>query len=231
VRENARTAIGKHLAPTLHTTYTQMADPGPYRIDGVSIGRRSIRNTCLGYLALGDQEMGIRLAKAQFDASQSMTDVLAALWVLAALDCRERQGALQSFYDRWHDDDLVLDKWFAIQAMSPLATPDEVRKLAQHKDFDLRNPNRVRAVISSFSSGNPYRFHDPSGDGYRFLAETIIALDPSNSQVAARLVSPLGQWRRVDAARQALMKAELQRILDTAKLSRNTFEMASRSLT
>ena len=230
-REHARTAIGTHLAPTLRSTYAQMADPGPYRIDGVSIGRRALRNTCLGYIAVGDQGLGTTLAKAQFDASQSMTDVLAALWVLATTDCPERPGALQSFYDRWHDDDLVLDKWFAIQAMSPLCTPHEVRRLAQHKDFDLRNPNRVRAVVSSFASGNPYRFHHPSGDGYRFLAETIIALDPTNGQVAARLVSPLGQWRRVDAVRQALMKAELQRILDAPKLTRNTFEMASRSLT
>ncbi len=230
-REHARTAIGTHLAPMLHATYMQMADPGPYQIDGVSIGRRALRNTCLAYLALGNRGLGTTLAKAQFDTWQSMTDVLAALSVLAAIDGRERTSALQSFYDAWHEDDLVLDKWFAIQAMSPLCTPDEVQKLAQHPDFDLRNPNRVRAVVSSFSAGNPYRFHHPSGDGYRFLAETIIALDPSNGQVAARLVSPLGQWRRVDAARQALIKAELQRILDTPRLTRNTLEMASRSLT
>lgn len=229
-RENARAVIGTHLASVLHDTYRQMADPGPYRIDGVSIGRRALRNTCLAYLAVGDRRLGITLAKTQFDARQSMTDVLAALWVLAAIDCPERAGALQSFYDAWRTDELVLDKWFGIQAMSPLCTPEEVEKLTRHKDFDLRNPNRVRAVVSSFSSGNPYRFHHPSGDGYRFLAETIIALDPSNGQVAARLVSPLGQWRRVDPCRQALMKAELQRILDAPKLTRNTFEMASRSL-
>jgi aminopeptidase N len=229
-RQNARIVIGTHLAPILHDTYMQMADPGPYQIDGTSIGRRALRSACLAYIAAGNQSLGITLAKTQFDAWQNMTDVLAALSVLVAIDCRERLTALRSFYDAWHEDDLVLDKWFAIQAMSPLCTPDEVRQLAQHKDFDLRNPNRVRAVVSSFASGNPYRFHHPSGGGYRFLSETIIALDPSNGQVAARLVSPLGQWRRIDAGRQELMKAELQRILDTPKLSRNTFEMASRSL-
>jgi aminopeptidase N len=229
-REHARAVIGTHLAPILEATYRQMADPGPYQIDGRSIGRRALRNGCLAYIAVGNQALGTTLAKAQFDTLQNMTDVLAALSVLAMIDSRERTSALKSFYDAWHDDDLVLDKWFAIQAMSPLCTPDEVKKLAQHKDFDLRNPNRVRAVVSSFSSGNPYRFHHPSGAGYRFLSETIIALDPSNGQVAARLVSPLGQWRRVDTVRQDLMKAELQRILDTPKLTRNTFEMASRSL-
>jgi aminopeptidase N len=125
----------------------------------------------------------------------------------------------------------VLDKWFAIQAMSPLPdTPDAVRRLASHPDFDLKVPNRVRALIASFASGNQVRFHDPSGSGYRFLAETIIRLDPMNSQVAARLVSPLGQWRRVEPARQVLMKQELQRILDAAGLSKGTYEMASRSI-
>ncbi len=96
--------------------------------------------------------------------------------------------------------------------------------------FDLRNPNRVRALVASFAAGNQVRFHEPSGGGYRFLADTIIALDPTNSQVAARMVPPLGQWRRVDPARQALMKQELQRILDTPDLSKGTFEMATRSI-
>jgi aminopeptidase N len=125
----------------------------------------------------------------------------------------------------------VLDKWFAIQAMSPLPdTPNAVRRLATHPDFDLKVPNRVRALIASFASGNQVRFHDPSGSGYRFLADTIIRLDPMNGQVAARLVSPLGQWRRVEPARQVLMKQELQRILDAAGLSKGTYEMASRSI-
>jgi aminopeptidase N len=115
--------------------------------------------------------------------------------------------------------------------MSPLPdTPDAVRALAAHPDFDLKNPNRVRALVASFASGNQVRFHDPSGAGYRFLADVIIRLDATNSQVAARLVPPLGQWRRVEPARQALMKRELQRILDAPWLSKGTYEMASRSI-
>lgn len=105
-----------------------------------------------------------------------------------------------------------------------------VRALAAHTDFDLRNPNRVRALVGSFSAGNPVRFHAASGDGYRFLADTILALDPMNPQVAARMVSPLGQWRRMDAGRQGAMRGELQRILEAAGLSRNTREMVGRSL-
>ena len=124
----------------------------------------------------------------------------------------------------------MLDKWFAIQALSPLPdTVQAVQTLKTHADFDLRNPNRIRALISSFA-GNQVRFHDASGAGYRLYADTLIQLDPTNGQVAARMVSPLGQWRRYDAGRQALMKQQLQRILDLPNLSRNTFEMASKSL-
>ena len=150
--------------------------------------------------------------------------------MLSHIDCPQRRSALNNFYNAWHEEDLVVDKWFAIQAMSGLGTPEAVRKLSEHGAFDLRNPNRVRALVASFAGGNPVRFHDASGEGYRFLADIIIALDPRNGQVAARMVAPLGQWRRYDAARQALMQQELQRILELPGLTRNTFEMASKSL-
>ena len=231
VRDSARVAIGNALRSELGATYERLTDAGPYRIDGASIGRRALRNACLAYLASGGDPDGIARAKAQFDAGQNMTDGLAALAVLSAIDCPERRAALDAFHARWKGDDLVLDKWFAIQAMSPLPdTLSAVRALAKHADFDLRNPNRVRALVASFASGNQVRFHAADGGGYRFLADTIVALDPMNSQVAARLVPPLGQWRRFEPARQALMKQELQRILDAPNLSKGTFEMATRSI-
>ena len=230
VREAARAAIGLQLLPILEATYQQLSDAGPYQVDGASIGRRALRNACLAYIAAGNNRHGAALAKSQFDTWQNMTDVLAALSVLCGIDCPQRTGALASFYRAWHEDDLVLDKWFAIQAMSKLGTPQAVRALSEHSDFDLRNPNRVRALVGSFAAGNPVRFHDASGAGYRFLADTIIELDPRNPQVAARMVAPLGQWRRVDAARQALMQGELRRILELPGLTRNTFEMVSKSL-
>jgi aminopeptidase N len=229
-RNLARAAIGQALAERLRTTYDALTDHAGYRIDGASIGRRSLRNTCLAYLVAGDETAGASLAKAQFDAGQNMTDVLAALGVLSAIDVAERTAALAAFYQAWRGDPLVLDKWFSIQAFSSLpGTISHVRTLMAHPDFDLRNPNRVRALIGAFA-GNQVRFHDPSGAGYQLFADTIIRLDPSNPQVAARMVSPLGQWRRFDAGRQALMKAELQRILAQPGLSRNTFEMASKSV-
>ncbi|HYZ22930.1 MAG TPA: aminopeptidase N [Rhodopila sp.] len=229
-RDMARAAIGQALGDRLRTKYDALTDTGPYSIDGAAIGRRALRNSCLGYLVAGGGAEAVRLAKAQFDATQNMTDVLAALGVLSTVDCDERRQALAVFYQAWRADALVLDKWFAIQALSPLpGTLQAVEALKSHPDFDMRNPNRVRALISSFA-GNQVRFHDPSGVGYRLYADTIIQLDPLNGQVAARMVSPFGQWRRFDPGRQALMKAELQRILDRPNLSRNTFEMASKSL-
>ncbi|HEY4041843.1 MAG TPA: aminopeptidase N C-terminal domain-containing protein, partial [Rhodopila sp.] len=229
-RDRTRAAIGQALSNEFRAMYDRLTDASGYTIDGPAIGRRALRNTCLGYLVASGDTSAVGLAKAQFDAGQNMTDVLAALGILSNVDCRERLQALTAFYQAWHHDPLVLDKWFAIQALSSL--PDTLRSveaLKTHPDFDLRNPNRVRALISSFA-GNQVRFHAASGAGYRMYADTIIQLDAFNAQVAARMISPLGQWRRFDAARQRLLKQELQRILDLPGLSRNTFEMASKSI-
>ena len=186
----------------LQSTYERLTDTGPYQIDGASIGRRALRNTCLAYLAADGSADGIALAKAQFDAGQNMTDVLAALAVL----CGDRlPGTRARRWQRstraWHGDDLVLDKWFAIQAMSPLpGTPEAVRTLAKHRGLRPAQPEpRARAgrQLCRRQSGAVPRCLRRAVIG--FLADTIIALDPMNSQVAARLVPPLGQWRRVDA--------------------------------
>ncbi|CAH2599554.1 Aminopeptidase N [Rhodovastum atsumiense] len=230
VRQLLRRGLGRRLAARFRATYERLTDTGPYRIDGRASGQRALRNTCLAYLALAGQD-GIALAKAQFDAARNMTDALAALVVLAATNTPERDDALAAFHARWRGDELVLDKWFSIQATSPRPqTVEDVRRLYRHPDFDLRNPNRVRALVGAFSAGNQVRFHDASGAGYRFLADTVIALDPMNGQIASRLINPLGMWRRQDAARGALMRAELERVLATPKLSRLTFEKASKAL-
>jgi aminopeptidase N len=231
VREAARAAIAAAMATALGETYRNLTDTGPYRTDGESIGKRALRNVCLGYLAAGNPEGGARLAKAQFDAQQNMTDVLAALSVLTDIDGTERRAALADFYQKWQDDPLVVDKWFALQARASLpGTIAAVRGLTRHSAFNRANPNRLRALVGTFAQGNPLHFHDASGAGYQFLADEVLALDPDNPQVAARMVQPLGQWRRFDPARQALMKAQLQRIHDKPGLSTNTFEMVSKGL-
>ena len=229
-RDAAALAVADALREDLRATYDRLTDNGPYTVDGAAIGRRALRNTCLGYLIRGGNAKGVRLAKAQFDTAQNMTDRLAGLGALSTVDCPERAEALAAFHHAWRDDALVLDKWFAIQASSPLPdTLEAVRVLQRHPDFDARNPNRVRALVGAFA-GNQVRFHDASGAGYAFLADTIISLDAGNPQVAARMVSPLGQWRRFDATRQALMQAQLRRIAERPDLSRNTGEMVGRSL-
>ncbi|KAA2213868.1 aminopeptidase N [Teichococcus oryzae] len=231
VRQFLRAAIGTRFAGRFAVLHAELADHGPYRIDGAAMGRRALRNACLSYLGQAEGGEGLRRAEAQFNTGGNMTDVLAALRVLADSDSPAREAALAGFHGRWKQHDLVLDKWFAIQAMSARAdTLQQVKALVGHLDFDLRNPNRVRALIGAFAAGNPSQFHHASGEGYRFLADSVIALDAVNTQVAARMVGPLGQWKRQDARRGALMRAELARILERPGLSKGTFEKVSKSL-
>jgi aminopeptidase N len=230
-RETARAEIGGALAKEFADAYASLADPGPYRIDGTAIGRRALRNASLAYIAAADPDKGAALAKAQFDAAANMTDVLAALAVLADLDRPERPAALAHFFAVWSHDPLVIDKWFGLQARSSLPdTPARVGALALHPAYERKNPNRVRALVGAFAQGNQVRFHDASGTGYVFLADEVIAIDSGNPTTAARLVQPLCAWRRHDPARQASMQRELERVLATPNLSKNTYEMVSKSL-
>ncbi len=194
-------------------------------------GQRAAIAVLLERVALWRAGQGTSKRLPQFDAQQNMTDVLAALSVLTDIDSTERRAALTAFYQRWQDDLLVVDKWFALQARSALpGTIAAVRGLTRHSAFTRSNPNRLRALVGTFAQGNQLHFHDAGGAGYQFLADEVLPLDPGNPQVAARMVQPLGQWRRFDPARQALMKAQLQRIHDRPGLSTNTFEMVSKSL-
>jgi aminopeptidase N len=230
-REVVRAGIGQALAAELAETYNRLTDGGPYRPDAASIGRRALRNACLAYLAAAGTAEGIARAKAQFDARGNMTDVLAALGVLSQIDCPERAQALATFYQAWQHEELVVDKWFMLQATSSLpGALARCRDLLGHPAFELKNPNRARSLINSFASANPLHFHDRSGAGYQFLADQVIALDPLNPSMAARFVQPLGTWRRQDAGRQAMMKRELERVLAVEGLSKGTYEMASKSL-
>ena len=160
-----------------------------------------------------------------------MTDAMGGLTALMLIGGEAFDAALADFYARWKDEPLVIDKWFAIQARSPAEDAlGRVLGLTAHPAFDPKNPNRLRALVQTFASGNPFRFHDPSGAGYRFLADQILAVDGFNPMTAARLIEPLGGWRRYAPALGELMRAQLQRIADTPGLSKNVFEMASRAL-
>ncbi len=230
-RELLRKTLAKKLADRWGALYEANRVTGAYRFEADDVGRRSLRNVSLSYLTAEDSREARRRAALHFETAANMTDSVAGLARLAELGGIEGQFALDRFYDRWKDQGLVLDKWFAIQAQAP--APDaleRIRKLVDHPAYDRKNPNKVRALIGAFAGGNPVRFHDSAGGGYRFLADQVISTDKFNPQVAARLVGPLGRWRRYDKPRQALMKAELQRIVAEPGLSKDVFEIASKSL-
>jgi aminopeptidase N len=230
-RQRLRRELATRLAHEFRTVMAAMHEAGPYRLTAAAVGRRSLKNLCLTYLALLETPDVVALCLAQFEGADNMTDRLAALTCLAHGDSPSRAAALAAFYQRYRHDPLVIDKWFTVQASSPRAdTLEQVRTLMTHPDFTLHNPNRVRSLIGAFAHGNPARFHDRSGAGYRFLAERVLELDPRNPQVAARLVAALSRWRRFDENRQTLMRIELARIQAQPGLSRDVGEIVAKSL-
>jgi aminopeptidase N len=226
-RNALRRALALALKEDFRKTYERNTVPGPYSPDAQSIGRRSLRNLCLGYLG----ELGLSgLADAQFRKADNMTDAMAALGVLANLDCLEREPALKAFYEKWKDEPLVVDKWLAVQSSSRLPTTlNTVKHLLKHPAFDLKVPNKVYALIRSFAA-NHVRFHSASGEGYAFLADQIIALNTLNPQVAARMARAFDRWKRFDERRQAHARKQLERIRDTDKLSKDVAEIVAKAL-
>ena len=230
-RDFVRRTLAAALESEWLAGYEASSEHGEYWIDAPAMGRRSLKNLCLSYLMELSRDEIRRGCMEQFTTAGNMTDAMAALHALANCDCAEREPALDAFYRKWRDQPLVVDKWFSLQATSRLpGTLEQVKRLMRHPDFNIRNPNRVRALIGSFCQGNPARFHEQGGAGYRFLADRVLQLDGINPQVAARLLNPLTRWRRFDEQRQRLMKEELQRILGARELSRDVFEVASKAL-
>ena len=227
-REALRAAIGSALIESLASAQRESTPGGD--LSSHAKGVRRLRTVALGLIAAGDPERGAALAKAQFDAADNMTDRQGALAVLVSLDVPERTAALDAFYTRFASDSLVIDKWFGLQAAAQRSTTlEEVEALVRHPDFTLTNPNRARALIGSFSM-NQWAFHRTSGAGYRFLADMILAQDPINPQVAARLVPTLGRWRRFEPVRAGLMRMELERLVGTLGMSKDVFEQVDKSL-
>jgi aminopeptidase N len=186
-RKVLRTSIGERLGASLETIYTRMATVGGYTPDAKSAGRRALRNVCLDLMAATERPDAIARAARQYQTADNMTDRLAALATLSLHDGPERVAAFEDFYQRHAADALVIDKWFSLQALIPQAdTLDKVRALTEHPAFSMANPNRARAVIGAFAQGNLTQFNRADGQGYDFLADTLLALDPKNPQLAAR---------------------------------------------
>ena len=229
----ARETLKAHLGTQLRDSLLALdarASAVPYDLSAAARGARKVKTQALALLAAGVPELAAQLAAAQFDAADNMTDRQGALMVLCGLETPLREDRLAAFHARYAGNALVIDKWFSLQAGS--LHPEvlgHVRALASHPDFTLTNPNRVRALYMA-AAVNPGAFHAASGDGYRMVADLIIALDPINPQTAARFVAPLGRWRRIEPHRAALMRAELERIAAQPGLSKDTLEQVSKSL-
>ncbi len=229
-RDAVRAALGEALAESFLSCYQRLDNAQPYSPDGEQIASRSLRNICLGYLVAADPK-NVQLAVDQYRTAGNMTDRLAALREVAFYgDVALREDTLEHFYRAWRDEALVVNQWFQLQA----AIPDgqaltRVRALMSHKDFDLRNPNKVRALIGGFANQNPVSFHQRDGSGYRFLADIVLQLNALNPQIAARLLTPLTKWRNY-AGRSELMLAELERLAAESTLSPDVFEVVTKSL-
>jgi aminopeptidase N len=230
----ARNTLRKRLAETLRDQFTgayeEMRIAGLYSPDAHSAGKRSLRNLCLGYLMERGDGHARSIAVGQFEAADNMTDAMAALAALANCDCPERAPALGRFYAKWSSEPLVVDKWLAVQAMSRLAsTLENVKRLATHPAFDIRNPNKVYSLIRAFC-GNFVRFNAADGGGYVFAADRIIEIDRLNPQVASRVARAFDRWKKFDAGRQAHAHAALSRIRDTEGLSPDVGEIVGKAL-
>ena len=230
-RESLKQQVAQALREELVRVYQQNQEAGEYRIVPQDIARRSLKNVVLSYLMTLDDELAQQMCLSQYRAGENMTDVMAAFSLICHSDLPEREEIIKDFENNWQHDALVMDKWFAAQAVSRRKdTLSHVQDLMQHAAFSIKNPNKVRSLIGAFCSANPVRFHQESGLGYSFLADRVIELDVLNPQVAARMLRIISRWHRYDETRQQLMKAQLERIAATDDISRDVFEIASKSL-
>jgi aminopeptidase N len=202
-----------------------------YRVEHADIGKRSLRNTCLRYLAFGEKAFANELISKQYHEADNMTDVLAALSAAVAAELPCRDALMQEYDDKWHHDGLVMDKWFILQSTSPAANVlDQVRHLLKHRSFTMSNPNRVRSLIGAFASSNPSAFHAEDGSGYQFMVEMLTELNSRNPQVASRLIEPLIRLKRYDAKRQEKMRAALEQLKGLENLSGDLYEKITKAL-
>lgn len=228
-RDALMSEIGRRLESDWRTLHANCARNG-FSLSPDARAARKLRGVALSYVVASGASDGAALAFDQFDRADNMTERQAALAVLANGASDERDAALARFYDRYAGNALVIDKWFQTQAFAfHPDTVEIVEALGKHPDFTLSNPNRARSLFGAFA-GNQWSFNRKDGKGYAMVADTIIALDKLNPQTAARLVPPLGRWRRFDAARGALMRAALERIAATPGLSKDVLEQATKSL-
>jgi aminopeptidase N len=236
---HSRMAVRKLIASALRDDFLRIYNAYDhqqrYSATADAIAARSLKNVALGYLMLLGEAALIRACEQQYRAANNMTDVMAALSQLVNADASLAQQlaevALADFYQRWQHESLVANQWLSVQATCVLPdTLTKVKALQTHAAYDGKNPNKIRALVASFCSGNAINFHADAGAGYRFLADQIILLNTQNPQIASRLLTPLTKWKKYNPERQKIMKAELERIMAEPTLSKDVFEVVSKSL-
>jgi len=230
-RKSLKKTIAKHLIGLFQESYDSGKTEGDYQFNADDAGKRSLSKACLSYIAAQEDLSSMQLCYQAFQQSNNMTDSMGALAILAQYDTQVTEQAIEEFEQRWHNEPLVLDKWFAVQATSPeLGNLKTIKKLMQHPAFEIKNPNRVRSLVLAFAAQNHINFHNKDGSGYEFIADMVIKLDQLNPQVASRMVKLFSRWQRYDQERQALMKQQLERIMAQDNLSGDVYEIASKSL-
>jgi aminopeptidase N len=230
-RQALRQTITASLAEVLTAIYQRLSAPEPYAPDAAAAGRRALKNACLDLMTASGEDSAVVLAVRQYDGADNMTDRMAALQALSLCDVPQRKAALDDFCERYTGDPLIVDKWLSLQAAIPEpATLDRVKALTAHPAFSIANPNRVRALIGAFAMSNQTQFNRPDGAGYDFIVETVLALDPKNPQLAARLLAALKSWRALEPTRRALAQAALRRVSGGPSLSRDVGDIVQRAL-
>lgn len=231
----ARTFLKQTLSRKLEKEFKiiveQCSMSSPRDLSHAAMADRSLKSAALSYIGSLKTPESMKIIDTHFHEAQNMTDEITALGILCDLDYEFTDKALRKFYSKWESQALVIDKWFTVQACSTRpGTLEKIKILAGHPDFSWTNPNRIRSLISAFAMTNPFIFHGKNGQGYSFLADTIIHLDSSNPMISARLASAFNRWKRYDSARQMMMKKQLEKIMAHPNLSRDVFEIVSKAL-
>ncbi len=230
-RRQIRRQIANALKDRFLDCYQRSHGGESAQLDRQAIGRRRLKNLCLDYLTELDSADIHRLCAQQYEGAINMTDQIAALNCILNSSSPDRTKYVDAFYRQWEKDALVIDKWFALQAMSPVSgNLARTLELKEHPAFDLHNPNRVRSLVTAFTQANPVCFHACDGSGYGFLADIVIELNAINPQVASRMMGAFTQWSRYDQGRQRLMKRQVKRILLTENLSMDVYEIARKTI-
>lgn len=230
VRDAFRSQLGSYLYEEAAPIYQELWMEEEHAMSSEAYGWRKLRNACLWLMMRSKPQEALPYCLEQFEKAETMTDQLASFALLMDVGQGVGQQACDAFYQQWQSDDLVLDKWFAVQASSELPSSlATVKQLLKHPAFSLKNPNKVRSLVGVFCMANPRNFHAKDGSGYRFLAEMLLEMDRLNPQIAARLATPFTRWQRFDLQRQALMKEQLKRLAQE-KLSKDLAELVEKSL-